>query len=200
MRSLIIIAATVAIAHGQADLTNTVWRPSLDNTTNHNADWNEVLTSIDPNAWANMGVAFGLGLSVIGAAWGIFACGSSILGASIKAPRIRSKNLIRSASPSSPSLLPYPPLLCLQRHFLRGDCDLRRHYCNHSLGEGACFALSCGPHETDAVYSIRSSRKLRARASTPAKSTNGPKNTLLATQSLLLGLPWAPLTLEVGLL
>jgi len=94
MRSLIIIAATVAIAHGQADLTNTVWRPSLDNTTNHNADWNEVLTSIDPNAWANMGVAFGLGLSVIGAAWGIFACGSSILGASIKAPRIRSKNLI----------------------------------------------------------------------------------------------------------
>jgi V-type H+-transporting ATPase proteolipid subunit len=46
--------------------------------------------------WANMGVAFGLGLSIVGAAWGIFACGSTILGASIKAPRIRSKNLIRS--------------------------------------------------------------------------------------------------------
>jgi len=60
----------------------------------HNAGWSDILNSISPWAWANFGVGMGLALSVIGAAWGIWLCGASILGGSIKAPRIRSKNLI----------------------------------------------------------------------------------------------------------
>jgi F0F1-type ATP synthase membrane subunit c/vacuolar-type H+-ATPase subunit K len=60
-----------------------------------NAGWAEVLTHMSPYGYANFGVAFGLGLSIVGAAWGIWLTGSSLVGAAVKAPRIRSKNLIR---------------------------------------------------------------------------------------------------------
>jgi V-type H+-transporting ATPase proteolipid subunit len=49
---------------------------------------------IDPFAFGALGVAFAIGFSIIGAAWGIFLTGSSISGAAIRAPQIRSKNLI----------------------------------------------------------------------------------------------------------
>ena len=76
---------------------NPVTAPSLQYAYNSNAGWDGVLTGISPFTWAYLGVGFGLGLSIVGAAWGIFVTGSSLLGAAIKAPRIRSKNLIRCA-------------------------------------------------------------------------------------------------------
>ena len=58
-------------------------------------DWGSVLSDLDPYVFAFVGAGLAIGLSVLGAAWGIFITGSSLLGAAVRAPRIRSKNLIR---------------------------------------------------------------------------------------------------------
>lgn len=56
--------------------------------------WGETIFCVYPYSWAYMGVAMSITLSIIGAVWGIYLTGSSLIGSAIKSPWVKTKNLV----------------------------------------------------------------------------------------------------------
>jgi len=52
------------------------------------------LTNFDPYFWSSLGTGFAMALSILGAAWGMWTVSPSLLGAAIKAPHVKTRNLI----------------------------------------------------------------------------------------------------------
>ncbi len=57
-------------------------------------NWGDMIYCINPYSWAYLGVAMAITLSILGAVWGIYVTGASLIGCTIKSPRIRTKNLV----------------------------------------------------------------------------------------------------------
>ncbi|KAJ7566486.1 hypothetical protein O6H91_02G105500 [Diphasiastrum complanatum] len=60
----------------------------------NSSSWAHAFLYISPYTFSAIGIAISIGVSVLGASWGIYITGSSLIGAAIKAPRVTSKNLI----------------------------------------------------------------------------------------------------------
>ncbi|XP_054940906.1 V-type proton ATPase 21 kDa proteolipid subunit c''-like [Physeter macrocephalus] len=92
MTGLVLLYSGVFVAFRSCLLIMGICYTSFDLGSRFDVAW--FLTETSPIMWSNLGIGLAISLSVVGAAWGIYVTGSSIAGEGVKAPRIKTKNLI----------------------------------------------------------------------------------------------------------
>eukprot|EP00999_Lentomonas_sp_LEN2_P000596 NODE_1593_length_801_cov_76.813056_g1544_i0.p1 GENE.NODE_1593_length_801_cov_76.813056_g1544_i0~~NODE_1593_length_801_cov_76.813056_g1544_i0.p1 ORF type:complete len:177 (+),score=30.86 NODE_1593_length_801_cov_76.813056_g1544_i0:81-611(+) len=106
-------------------------------------DWEQLLGDINPYAYAGLGSSIAIWMSVIGAAWGILLTGASISGAAIRAPGIRSKNLISIIFCEAVAIYGIILAIILQGRLEPMIDDLSvLHY--HQIRQAAYLVFACG--------------------------------------------------------
>lgn len=111
-------------------------------------DWLWLLfRSMSPYFWSALGVALCVGMSILGASWGIFITGSSLVGAATRVPRITSKNLISVIFCEAVAIYGVIVAIILQTKIDRVDADENGVYNKYAMAAGySLFAsgITCG--------------------------------------------------------
>lgn len=111
-------------------------------------DWLWLLfRSTSPYFWSAFGVAFAVGMSILGAAWGIYTTGSSLVGASVRVPRITSKNLISIIFCEAVAIYGVIVAIILQTKIEAAGMDGNNVYSNYAMFSGFSIfgaGLTCG--------------------------------------------------------
>ncbi|KAI9342755.1 vacuolar ATPase V0 domain subunit C, partial [Zopfochytrium polystomum] len=115
-------------------------------------DVGTVLVQTSPYSWALLGTSLVVGLSVAGAACGIYITGSSLLGATVRAPRIRTKNLISVIFCEVVAIYGLVMAIVFSSKLIQGEPESRFHADNYFAGFAlfwagltvGCANLFCG--------------------------------------------------------
>ncbi|KAJ7873926.1 hypothetical protein B0H14DRAFT_2719297 [Mycena olivaceomarginata] len=131
------------------------------------------LEETSPFAWGATGIGLAIGLSTLGAGWGIFLTGSSIMGGGVRAPRITTKNLIIGIIFSSRLVSVSEVDLYTRENYFTGfalfwggltvgACNLMCGVCVGITGATAALADAADPHALLGLLMVSNAKDFKA--------------------------------------